>query len=273
MANKRMFDKAIIDTDAFMDMPLGSKALYFLLGMEADDEGFVSHKKVMRVHGGNQDDLKLLVAKEFLIMFESGIVVITDWNSNNWLNSNRIRETTYKHEKSQLILTQDKKYVLSNRLASIEEYRVEEKPAVSKETGLSPKKDDGSGIVIARCDEHGNELTPRKAKAAAKPKVFEHAALCDEWVRLASKSVGQTEEFVGRTTRGLNFAVANCMKRDGLDRDGMVALFKFFLADERIKRDDKLAFALCLSAKYVSKFLLNKNRPMTLAQISGEIKL
>jgi hypothetical protein len=86
MAQKRMFDRAIIDTDKFMDMSMSTKALYFLLGMEADDEGFVSYKKVMRIHGGNEDDIKVLVAKNFLIKFESGVVVITDWNKNNWLD-------------------------------------------------------------------------------------------------------------------------------------------------------------------------------------------
>ena len=65
-----MFDKAIIDTDRFMDLPLSSKALYFLLGIEADDEGFVSTKKILRVHGGSDDDIKILIAKEFVIPFE-----------------------------------------------------------------------------------------------------------------------------------------------------------------------------------------------------------
>lgn len=121
-----MFDKAIIDTDKFMDLSMSSKALYFLLGMEADDEGFVSYKKVMRVHGGNEDDIKVLLAKEFIISFQSGVVVITDWNSNNYLNSNRIRPTEYQKEKKQLILTRHGKYVFNNGSTSIEEYRREE---------------------------------------------------------------------------------------------------------------------------------------------------
>lgn len=129
MAQKRMFDRAIIDTDKFMDLSMTAKAMYFLLGMEADDEGFVSYKKVLRVHGGNEDDVKLLIAKGFLILFPSGVVVVTDWNSNNWLDSRRLRSTEYKNERSMLTLTEDKKYVLSNGLAMAkpEEYRREEK--------------------------------------------------------------------------------------------------------------------------------------------------
>lgn len=127
MASKRMFDKAIIDTDRFMDMPISTKGAYFLLGMEADDEGFVSFKKVMRIHGLSEDDVKLLAAKQFVIIFESGVAVITDWNKNNWLDSRRLRPTEYQTEKSLLSLTETKEYVLSNRLASIEESRGEER--------------------------------------------------------------------------------------------------------------------------------------------------
>lgn len=131
-----MFDKAIIDTDRFMDLPMSSKALYFLLGMDADDEGFVSYKKITKIHGGAEDDIKILVAKEFVIMFESGIVVITDWHTNNWLDSRRIKATQHQKEKSQLRLikvnndmfTNDKKYVLSDCLADakLEQNRIEQ---------------------------------------------------------------------------------------------------------------------------------------------------
>lgn len=126
MAQKRMFDKAIIDTDKFMDLSLTSKAIYFLLGMEADDEGFVSYKKVMRIHGGNEDDVKVLVAKNFLILFPSGVVVITDWNRNNYLDKNRIKETEYQKEKKDLVLTKKGKYELNIGLTSIEENSIEE---------------------------------------------------------------------------------------------------------------------------------------------------
>jgi len=126
MAQKRMFDKAIIDTDKFMDMPLSAKALYFLLGMEADDEGFVSYKKVMRIHGGNDDDIKVLIAKCLIIMFESRVVVITDWKKNNWLDSRRIKPTEYTAERELLALDKDNSYLLSNGLARVEESSIEE---------------------------------------------------------------------------------------------------------------------------------------------------
>ncbi len=112
-----------------MDMPMPTKALYFLLGMEADDEGFVSPKRVMRIYGGNEDDLKVLIAKNFVIQFKSGVVVITDWKKNNWLDSRRIKETIYQNEKKLLALRKDKYQLLSSGLADVkpEEKRIEEK--------------------------------------------------------------------------------------------------------------------------------------------------
>lgn len=127
MAQKRMFDRAIIDTDRFMDLGMTAKAFYFLLGMEADDEGFVSYKKVMRIHGGNEDDMKVLTAKGFILHFPSGVVVITDWNTNNYLDKNRLKPTEYQKEKEMLSLTTNGKYELNNRLTRGVERSGEEK--------------------------------------------------------------------------------------------------------------------------------------------------
>jgi len=126
MAQKRMFDRSIVDNERFVDMPMSSKGLYFLLGMSADDEGFVSAKAVLRVHGGTDDDLNILLAKGFCIRCPSGIIVITHWRKNNWLDSRRLRRTEYTEDKKWLALTSNGDYVLSNGLASVEESRIEE---------------------------------------------------------------------------------------------------------------------------------------------------
>jgi len=130
MASKRMFAKNIIETDDFMDMPMPTKALYFLLGMEADDEGFVSPKRVIRIYGGNEDDLKVLIAKGFVIQFKSGVVVITDWHENNYLDKNRMRETKYQAEKALLSLSANKYHMLNKSLTSakqsLNQYSIEE---------------------------------------------------------------------------------------------------------------------------------------------------
>lgn len=149
MARKRMFDNEIISQDSFIDLPKEAIALYFLLGMEADDEGFVAPKKVMRIYSISDDTLKILIAKNYIIPFKSGVVVITDWRRNNYLDKNRITPTIYQEEKELLQFDGKKNKYLLNACGSnvkqmlnecstsieensIEEYRVEEKNAEEK---------------------------------------------------------------------------------------------------------------------------------------------
>lgn len=103
MANRRMFSLDIVDTDVFLDMPMSAQCLYFHLGMRADDDGFVgSPKKVIGITGCRMDDMKLLIAKHFVIPFESGVVVIADWKINNYLRPDRYKHTRYTKEYQQL---------------------------------------------------------------------------------------------------------------------------------------------------------------------------
>lgn len=114
MAERRMFAKTIIDSDAFIDMPTTTRLLYYDLGMRADDDGFVnSPKKIMRMIGASEDDMRILIAKKFIIPFESGVVVIKHWRIHNYIQSDRHKETTYKEELSQLELDENKAYRLS----------------------------------------------------------------------------------------------------------------------------------------------------------------
>lgn len=132
MARKRMFDLELINTEKFLDLPISAKALYFLLGMEADDEGFITPKKVLRLYGASEDDLKILIMKKFVIPFASGVVVITDWKRNNYLDKNRIKETIYVKEKSQIIFDEItekyayKKLCLTNVKQMLNQYSIEE---------------------------------------------------------------------------------------------------------------------------------------------------
>lgn len=99
MANRRMFSLDVVDTDAFLDLPISSQALYFHLGMRADDDGFVSSpKRVTVMIGANQDDLKLLIAKGFIIALEDGIIVIRHWKQNNYIQNNRRKNTIYQSQ-------------------------------------------------------------------------------------------------------------------------------------------------------------------------------
>lgn len=111
MAEKRMFAKTIIDSDAFLDMSLSTQALYFHLSMRADDDGFVNNpKKIQRMIGAGDDELKMLIAKKFIIPFESGVCVIKHWRIHNYIQKDRYKETVYKDEKAHLILKENKAY-------------------------------------------------------------------------------------------------------------------------------------------------------------------
>lgn len=111
MAKRRMFSQEITESDSFLDMPLSAQALYFHLGMSADDDGFVnSPKRVQRSIGANEDDLKLLIAKHFVLAFDSGVIVIKHWKINNYIAKDRYKPTTYIDEKSLLVEKENRAY-------------------------------------------------------------------------------------------------------------------------------------------------------------------
>lgn len=109
-----MFSTEIVTSDAFLDMPTESQLLYFHLGMQADDDGFIgSPKRVMRTLGSSEDSYKLLIAKKFVIQFASGICVVKHWRVNNQLRQDRYHETKYIAEKSQLFVRENGAYTLN----------------------------------------------------------------------------------------------------------------------------------------------------------------
>jgi hypothetical protein len=111
MAERRMFAKTIIDSDAFLDMPMSTQCLYFHLAMRADDEGFLNNpKKVQRMVGASEDDLKILLSKRFILAFESGVIVIKHWKIHNYIRGDRIVKTAYKEERALLDVKENGAY-------------------------------------------------------------------------------------------------------------------------------------------------------------------
>lgn len=111
MAEKRMFTQKIIDSDAFLDMPLSTQALYFHLNMRADDDGFINNpKRICRTIGSSDDDLKLLIAKRFLICFDNGVIVIKHWRLHNTLRKDRYNPTQYQEQYAMLELKDNNTY-------------------------------------------------------------------------------------------------------------------------------------------------------------------
>lgn len=113
MAERRMFSKEIIDSDAFLDMPLSTQALYFHLCMRADDDGFVNNpKKIQRMIGCSDDDGKVLIGKKFIIPFENGVVVIKHWRIHNYIQKDRYHATKYEDEMAMLTVKQNGAYTV-----------------------------------------------------------------------------------------------------------------------------------------------------------------
>ena len=113
MAQKRMFSLSVVDTDKFLEMPISSRLLYYELGMRADDDGFVDNwKKILMFTGLKEDDMKLLISKQFILPFESGVIVIRHWRLNNYLRNDRYKTTQYQKELKQLGIDDNNVYTM-----------------------------------------------------------------------------------------------------------------------------------------------------------------
>lgn len=134
MAEKRMFSRSIIETDNFLDMPNSAKCLYFMLNLNADDDGFVtSPKAVVRVNNSSEDDIKILVAKNFIISFYSGVILITHWKINNYIQKDRYKPTICKeiglvgiNDRGEYYLLQSEIKEIDN-VKQVEDIKIEEK--------------------------------------------------------------------------------------------------------------------------------------------------
>lgn len=178
MAERRMFAKTIIDSDAFLEMPTTSQLLYFHLSMRADDDGFVNKpKSLMRMVGCKDDDLKLLFVKKFLIPFESGVVVIKHWKIHNYIRKDTYTETKYKEEKSSLELDENSAY----RLAETSPLQICDESVTSPSTQVRLGKDRiGKGRVGEESIEGAEDINvPSKpSKRFTPPTVEEVAQYC-----------------------------------------------------------------------------------------------
>ena len=147
MANKRMFSLDVVDTDKFLDMPASTQCLYFHLGMRADDEGFVSSpKKIAKLANCAEDDLRVLASKGYIIPFESGIIVITDWNVNNSIRLDRKHDTRFKEERSKIMI-RDNVYSLTTNCQA-DDNQLTDKCHTEVSIGLDKNRLDKNSIEI-----------------------------------------------------------------------------------------------------------------------------
>lgn len=163
MAEKRMFAKSIVLSDAFLDMPMSARCLYFTLSMLADDDGFVSApRSIMRQCGASQDDLLILLSKRYILAFDSGVIVIKHWRINNYLRADRYTETTYLEEKSTLKLDEKGSYTekfkepfelgIPGGIPSIDKSR-EDIEEIKEDTPYGVSKKDDAAAAAAPAEE------------------------------------------------------------------------------------------------------------------------
>jgi len=211
MAERRMFAKTIIDSDAFLEMPQSTQLLYFHLSMRADDDGFINNpKSIMRNVGCKEDDIRILAGKKFIIPFESGVVVIKHWRIHNYIQKDRYHETKYKSEKASLDLDENGAYTKCIQGVSNMDTQVR----------LELGKD--------RIGEDNKE-TPDKPAKSPKHKHGEYAhvlltsdeylKLCDEWGESETlrmiKTLDEGIETKGYKYKNHNLAIRNWKRNEG----------------------------------------------------------
>ena len=185
MAERRMFAKSLIDSDLFLDMPLSTQALYFHLSMRADDEGFVNNpKKILRMIGADEDSLRILIAKQFILPFDSGIVVIKHWRIHNYIQKDRFKKTVYTAERAQLVSNENGEYSISDTecihdvssldtqysigKVSIDKVSIGEEDGEASASPDSPEKKSNRFVkptveqIAAYCQERGNGINAEK---------------------------------------------------------------------------------------------------------------
>lgn len=195
MAEKRMFTQKIIDSDSFLDMPLSTQALYFHLNMRADDDGFVNNpKRIQRTVGASEDDLKLLLAKRFVIGFDNGVIVIKHWKMHNTLKKDRYNPTQYQEELSLLSVKGNKAYTERLPELSAESVTTEAEPKRNQNgTKVEPQYSIGkysidkeSKDIYSASDESETESPKPKKPTKHKHGEYQNVRLTDnEFTKLA----------------------------------------------------------------------------------------
>ena len=232
MAERRMFSKTIIDSDAFLDMPLSTQALYFHLAMRADDEGFVNNpKKIARMICADEDSLKVLIMKKFIIPFESGIVVIKHWRMHNYIQKDRYKPTSYQEERSRLTVKENGAYTENYEpVSSLDTTCIHDVSRLDTQVSIGKVSIGKDSIELGDCK--GEEIpspspTPKPTKH--RHGTFNHVLLTDdEYSKLitdygkdiADRYIQKVDDYCemkGKSYKNYNLAIRNTfMARDGI---------------------------------------------------------
>jgi len=175
MARKRMFRLDVLETDAFMDMPLTTQALYFHLNLRADDDGFIGNpNQIVRLIGASSDDLKLLIAKRFVLVFEDGVIVIKHWRMHNTLSANRYKETNFIEDKALLKLKDNNAYTFAEDGESIcDDHLIEISQRQTKDEQKTNKRRTQNSIEKNSIEKNNKDIRHKYGE-------YKHVLLSDE---------------------------------------------------------------------------------------------
>lgn len=234
MAERRMFSKAIIDSDVFLDMPLSSQALYFHLSMRADDDGFINNpRKIQRSIGATDDDLKLLIVKQFTIPFDSGVLVIKHWRLHNYIQKDRYKPTIYQDEKSQLNIESNGIYENASAPVSKSDtdciqdvYSLDTQVRLGKDR-LELGKDRGESTPSPTPAPQSKKSSPKAERH--KYGEYKHVLLTDEQLKKLNEDfdnntvalyIRKVDEYcqqTGKTYKDYNLTIRNWIGKDGFN--------------------------------------------------------
>lgn len=238
MAERRMFAKTIVTSDAFLDMPASTRCLYFFLGMVADDDGFVNNpKSIMRQSGATTDDLNLLIAKRFILTFKSGVVVIKHWCIHNTIQKDRYKETKYLEERSTLMLDENRAY--TEAVSSVYTDRIQDVSKLEPQDRLS--KDSLSKSNVVEDNDIGSAAPPKPVRH--KYGRYKNVLLTDdemdklkaEFPRDWGDRIERLSEYMASTGKSYkNFlaTIRNWAKRDGPKTQAKSRSFLDLVEDE-----------------------------------------
>lgn len=225
MAERRMFAKTIIDSDAFLDMPVSAQALYFHLAMRADDDGFVNAPmKIQRIVGASTDDLRLLAAKRFILVFESGVIVIKHWRIHNYIQNDRHKDTLYKEEMDTLVLDEKKAYTERDKHPCIQNgYRMDTQVRLDKDSLDKVRLVEDGGESISPPPAEDKTVISLPLNDGSEYPITQEQI--DKWRELypAVDVVGQLRKMVGwldshkerrKTKRGINAFVTGWLGKE-----------------------------------------------------------
>lgn len=222
MAEKRMFSKTIIDSDMFLDMSLSTQALYFHLAMRADDDGFINNpKRIQRMIGASDDEMKILIAKQYILPFDSGVVVIKHWKIHNYIQKDRYHPSTCPEKQLVELDTKTKMYEMVDtpcaqnciQGVSVDKVRLD-KNSIDKSRLVESRNEltDELSSLIEFCNNNVELLTPFKMQML-EGYVDDYGI---EWVQRGLEKVAGMD----RTKQNVKYlgGVLNGWKKDGVPK-------------------------------------------------------